>query len=119
MMMPMMDAPPRRLTPRRLGKGLGGFLGYILAGAACPRCLVLLLFADAKQFRMVDGPALLSGLTPSTATGLKVPTFQIGGFFIVPSFFRVPPLQSWELLVKGNRGWLEGLASRTNVATTE
>ena len=101
----------RRLRARRKGvvgfPGLGGFVsGRDPSGRALPRCLVLVLFFDAKPFRMVDGPVRLSDRKPSTATGLTAPKSKLGGSLLVSSVSRSRHHRAWELLVKGKvEGW--------------
>jgi hypothetical protein len=46
--------------------------------------LIYLVLADAKPFRMVDGPVWRSDPIPSTATGLTAPKFKLGVPLLVP-----------------------------------
>jgi hypothetical protein len=73
----------------------------------------------AKLLWMVDGPVQLSDQMLSTATGLKALKSKIGGPLSPLRFLgcALPPILGAPR--QRNSGWLEGLASRTNVATTE
>ena len=81
------------------------------------------LFLIAKRIWMVDGPFPQSDWMPSTATGLKAPKSKIGGPLSpllaseAPEPELLPPILGAPR--QGNSGRLEGLASCTNVATTE